>query len=325
MLNTQFNKASLVGIGFVLMYNIFSSIKEVVSGNLVQTLSPFLLVVITFGFAAIVFQIIALTKYRQEYNKPFHNLNTLIKVNLSTVGAWIGFFYGVKYLEPAIVSTLIAGIGPSIATIYQSTFRHTGVKNPIENYSSLGILSCSILLVWFSLTGRTAVETMNYIDISKGVSLTVISSICVVITTFYTKEFSSKGCSPITIMAHRFYLLIPVSLIAFFLTTTGPVSVVKELPIILYIAVFGATLPLLLLQYGIKLCEPVMVVTLLAIAPLFTYLFELADPRLEISILSGIFVLITTILCIISTLSSLKQSKRLELTSPKDNMEKTIP
>ncbi|MEH7036427.1 DMT family transporter [Priestia megaterium] len=322
MSNAQFNKAALLGISFVLIYNIFSSIKEVVSGHVVQTISPFLLVVLTFGFAAIVFQIIALTKYKSEYRKPFQNLPTLLKVNFSTVGAWIGFFYGVKYLEPAIVSTLIAGIGPAIATIYQRLFSSNKIKNNVESYASIGILFCSILLVWFSLTGMTSVESMNYIDITKGVALTVISSICVVVTTFYTKEFSSIGCSPITIMAHRFYLLIPISLMAFFLTNNQEVHIVKDLPVILYIAIFGATIPLLCLQYGIKLCQPIMVVTLLAIAPLFTYLFELADPRLELSIISGIFILLTTILCIISTLSSLKKEQ--ELTIPLEKSKKSL-
>lgn len=324
MLNAQFNKISLIGIGFVLIYNIFSSIKEVVSGHIVQTISPFLLVVLTFGFAAIVFQIIALLKYRDEYSKPFQDYSTLIKVNISTVGAWIGFFYGVKYLEPAIVSTLIAGIGPAIATIYQSFSKPNRIKNPIVNYTAIGILICSILLVWFSLTGMTSLESMNYIDITKGVILTFISSVCVVITTFYTKKLSGIGCSPITIMAHRFYLLIPVSLVAFFITNKQEVNIIEEAPIILYIAIFGATIPLLCLQYGIKYCKPVMVVTLLAVAPLFTYLFELADPRLELSLISGIFILVTTILCLISTVSSLKQEQQLEVNSLKKEQKVTI-
>ncbi|MER0469318.1 DMT family transporter [Bacillus cabrialesii subsp. cabrialesii] len=321
MSNIRFNRASLLGICFVLIYNIFSSIKEVVSGHIVQTISPFLLVVLTFGFAAIVFQIISLSKYKNEYRKPFQNRSTLIKVNLSTVGAWIGFFYGVKYLEPAIVSTLIAGIGPAIATIYQILFNSNKIKNDVESYTSVGILLCSILLVCFSLTGMTSLESMSYTDIIKGVALTVISSICVVVTTFYTKEFSSIGCSPITIMAHRFYLLIPISLIAFFLTNDQEVNIIKDLPIILYIAIFGATIPLLCLQYGIKLCQPAMVVTLLAIAPLFTYIFELADPRLKLSIISGIFILITTILCVISTLSSLKKEQEITISLENNNKE----
>ncbi|MGG0418678.1 DMT family transporter [Priestia aryabhattai] len=311
MLNVQFNKISLIGIGFVLIYNIFSSIKEVVSGHIVQSLSPFLLVFLTFSFAAIFFQIMAFMKYKDEYSRPFQDYSTLIKVNISTVGAWIGFFYGVKYLEPAIVSTLIAGIGPAVATIYQSFSKLNKIKNPIESYTAIGILICSILLVWFSLTGQTSVESMNYLNITKGVILTFISSICVVITTFYTKKFSSIGCSPITIMAHRFYLLIPVSLIAFVATNKQEVNIISNAPTILYIAIFGATIPLLCLQYGIKYCKPIMVVTLLAIAPLFTYLFELADPRLELSLISGLFILLTTILCVISTVSSLKKEKPL--------------
>jgi drug/metabolite transporter (DMT)-like permease len=314
VLNPMLKKSSLFGIGFVLIYNIFSSIKEVVSGNIVQTISPFLLVFLTFGLAAVFFQIIALMKYRDQYRQPLNDSPTLIRINVSTVGAWLGFFYGVKYLEPAIVSTLIAGIGPAVATIYQSFSRLNRIKNPVESYTAIGILICSLLLVWFSLTGRTSIESMNYINIIKGVTLTFVSSICVVITTFYTKKLSSKGCPPITIMAHRFYLLIPVSLIAFFITNKQEVHIINNIPVILYISIFGATIPLLCLQYGIKYCKPVMVVTLLAIAPLFTYLFEVADPRLELSLISGLLILLTTILCIISTVSSLKKEKKSDVT-----------
>ncbi|QWI78478.1 DMT family transporter (plasmid) [Bacillus mycoides] len=310
MSKVQYKRASLIGLGCVLIYNILSSIKEVVSGHLVQTLSPFLLVSMAFGFAFVFFQILSFSKYKNEYTKPFQDYSTLIKVNISTVGAWIGFFYGVKYLEPAIVSTLIAGIGPAIATVYQSFFVSKKNINPVENYSAIGILICSLLLVWVSLKGMTSVDSVNYVDITKGVILTVISSICVVITTFYTKRLSALGCSPMTIMAHRFYFLIPISIVAFFITNTQKVNIVENLPVIIYIAVFGATIPLLCLQYGIKYCTPIMVVTLLAIAPLFTYLFEIADPRLKLSLVSGGLIVLATVLCIISTLSSLKKENQ---------------
>ncbi|KFM95693.1 DMT family transporter [Bacillus clarus] len=315
MSKVQYKKASLIGVGFVLIYNILSSIKEVVSGHVVQTISPFLLVTMAFGFAFVFFQILSFFKYKNEYKKPFQDYSTLIKVNISTVGAWIGFFYGVKYLEPAIVSTLIAGIGPAIATIYQGFFASKRNINPVENYSAFGILICSILLVWISLNGMTSVNSVNYIDITKGVILTFISSVCVVITTFYTKKLSGLGCSPMTIMAHRFYLLIPISLIAFLITNTQKVNILENLPIIIYIAVFGATIPLLCLQYGIKYCTPIMVVTLLAIAPLFTFLFEIADPRLNLSPVSGGLITLTTAICIISTLSSLKKEKQISTPS----------
>ncbi|MDA1478023.1 DMT family transporter [Bacillus changyiensis] len=321
MLKVEFKKASLVGICFVLIYNIFSSIKEVVSGHLVQTLSPFLLVFLTFSFAFVFFQVFSFLKNKSEYSKPLQDYSTLIKVNISTVGAWLGFFYGVKYLEPAIVSTLIAGFGPAIATIYQSYSSSKKNVNPVESYSAIGILVCSIILVLISLNGMTSVKTSDAFDIIMGVSLTIISSICVVVTTFYTKKLSSLGCSPITIMAHRLYFLIPVSLIAFFATNTQKVSITGNIPIILYIAIFGATLPLLFLQYGIKYCTPIMVVTLLAIAPLFTFLFELADPRLNLSLFSLIFIVLSTALCVLSTVSSLKKEQQVDNDS---KMKKTI-
>ena len=58
--------------------------------------------------------------------------------------------------------------------------------------------------------------------------------------------------------------------------------------------------------------------TLLSVCPLFTFLFQLGDPRLHLSLVSGVFILLTTILSIISILVSLKEEKKLE-TSDIDN------
>ena len=225
MKRLSFKKASLMGIAFLLVYNILISLKEVVSGHIVQALSPFLLVFLTFTFCGIVFQIISLIKYRDIYFKPFSDFKTLVKVNISTVGAWVGFFYGVKYLEPAIVSTLAGGFGPAIATLFQSSLKPIKIKiHPIEKLSAIGILIRSVILSYISLTGMSSIKLLDAIDISKGIFLTLLSSVCVVITTYYTKRISDMGCSPPVIMAHRFYLLTPFSLIFFLLTNEQPIS-----------------------------------------------------------------------------------------------------
>ncbi|WP_051556547.1 hypothetical protein [Alkalihalobacterium bogoriense] len=109
------------------------------------------------------------------------------------------------------------------------------------------------------------------------------------------KKLSERGWNSTTILAHRFYIIVPVTLII--ATGNGSMKFVvfTDLIWIAVVTVFGVILPLYLLQLGIRVCEPFFVMISIAFIPVFTFFFQIFDTRVQWSTgtLIGILVLLT--------------------------------
>ncbi|MEK5040265.1 hypothetical protein [Sporosarcina sp. FSL K6-3457] len=104
-----------------------------------------------------------------------------------------------------------------------------------------------------------------------------------VLCTIYSKKLSNAGWTSSAILAHRFYGIIALS---FVMTYT--------------------ILPTFLLQKGIQYCEPFFVMMTICFIPVFTFTFQLFDPRIEWSTLSLIGILMLFILGVASIFSESK-------------------
>ena len=104
---------------------------------------------------------------------------------------------------------------------------------------------------------------------------------------------STTGVTTSSIMAHRFYILIPVAFFVAIYNEGFNQALIDNVPMLLVMAIFGVLVPLWFLQKGTKLLKPVIVLIIISMAPGYTYLIELLDPRLtpKIEVLLAITLL----------------------------------
>ena len=144
-----------------------------------------------------------------------------------------------------------------------------------------------------ALLGLSGVKVTNSTDFVYGITASVLCGLGAVLCTIYSKRLSNAGWTSSSILAHRFYGIIVIS----FLMTYDilPTYLMANIDWIILVTIFGVAVPTFLLQKGIQYCEPFVVMMSICFIPAFTFIFQLADPRIEWSTTSliGIIMLFT--------------------------------
>ncbi|MEN2978000.1 hypothetical protein P7L78_19795 [Tistrella bauzanensis] len=266
----------MLGIGAILAYNVTSAAKEVYAGHVLQTADPFVLITLCFGLVVVVFQILHRLERGGSRVQPgpvpaASVLRLFIVMNLTTTGAWLGLYFALRYLEPAVAGGLSGGVGPLAVLLWR---RWTG--RPIggdELLSGLGILAACLLLAWSATAGQGLVIDATPAQTLAGLASATAGGISATLASVWAKKLSGAGMSPVGIMAHRFYVL--VALAAVLALVLGRFALpLPDLGGVVIIGLFGVAAPLYALQVGIKYCRIFHVNIIIGLCPLFTLGFQ---------------------------------------------------
>jgi drug/metabolite transporter (DMT)-like permease len=293
----QVQKQVQLGILFVLVYDILSSLKAVYLGSLFQSLSPIVLAVYTFSLMAVFFWIVSsLCRHRSFPSHWRNDKKNLIAMNFSTTFSWLGFFCSLKYLEPSLASALTLAIGPTFSLFMGRYLRPGSPFDRLEKVAAFGLFLCVGAIAFTTWTGKSAVGTLAPHDVLVGFTCTMFCGFGVVGNTYFSKRLYEAGWAPSQIMAQRFYLLIAVGIL---LWPAGHACLPGSFLLgkIFAITVFGLIIPIYSLHLGIQQCEPITVSMILALAPFVTLIVQSFDRRLFLSTSS----LITTVVVILFT------------------------
>ncbi|WP_197361092.1 EamA/RhaT family transporter, partial [Streptomyces clavuligerus] len=285
-------RAALVGPLFVLGYCVINSLKSVLEGSLVQSLSPEFIVVNSFALAQ-AFYLLTLPDKRGLLADVRRCLSDVVMLNISTAVCWLAFLYAFTVLEPAVVNALINGLVPAITILLGFRLR-PGVKAlPLEIAAAAGMLAAMGFLLLAAFRGSSAIGEISGGALVFGVVVCVFASTSLSGITYYTKRLGEAGMTVRQILATRFVLLLvstPVLLVAREgYETYTPRNVLA----ILAISLVGVIVSIYLLQQGIMRTEPITVSMLFGTNLLITYIAQFLDPRLHQSgeTLVGVLVL----------------------------------
>lgn len=289
----------VIGAVAVFLAALLSAAKTVYVSSLVSHLTPAVLIVCTFIIAAGYFNIQAMitSKSRPDFILSWRDL---LLLNVCSAAAWIAFYFALKFIAPTIVSCLITGIGPLTALIMDRLIRNNRLWSLIDIVVGSGILAVTALL---SLSSVSATSNVSAAGIWAGLALSIISGIGLTGVTIYSKKLYSNNWSAVQVAAHRFYLLIVLSLVYAigFLSVAEITAWRSSIPAIVTIAVIGIIVPTMLIQFGIKQCAPVTVSTVLAMGPVLTCIAQVVDGRSPITTAASIAVSAITILVLLNT------------------------
>ncbi|WP_100399030.1 DMT family transporter [Bacillus sp. FJAT-44742] len=290
----------LIGTLFLIGSAVLTSINQVFYANQVQTISPFTFTFISFLITAVFFIVISKKKGGKVKKLDSQCKKNFIYLNLSTALAFMSFFYALKYVEPAIVSAIEMGVGPMFALVLAKAATPKVKTLRLDSTVAWGTLAGSLLLVWATFTGRSGLNFVPSSEFIFGVAASLLCGFGAVLAADYSKKLSVKGWGSSYILAHRFYFIIVASLVLSILEGDLGAHLSNHLLWIIIVSVLGVLLPLYMLQVGIKHCDTFFVMVSIAFVPIFTFVFQLLDPRIAWSNTTLIGILILTFFALLS-------------------------
>ncbi|MGE7958098.1 hypothetical protein ACQKQA_16205 [Pseudomonas sp. NPDC089530] len=308
-------RSLFLGITALMLVNVIDGLKEVYFGILLQSLDSVVVTFVLFAIAWPVFFLGYITRKRSEH--AMHRLTEkavpvrrcLLMLNISSAALWISFLLALKWVEPAIVSALIGGVG-IISTLALNKLLRPSAVMISADYIAAGIIAfASLYLGWASMDGRTAVkDELGGYQVLLGFSMMFVCGVAMALTSILSKVVADHGVSSRYLYAHRFYILLAITGLYTCFNPSKVAAVVNHLDALILLAFAGVILPLLLLQEGIKRCEPVTTESILAAAPLFTVIFQTVDSRLAFSVFSFVGIVL---ICLAATYNGYSHLSRL--------------
>ncbi|WP_241611771.1 EamA family transporter, partial [Rosenbergiella epipactidis] len=235
----------------------------------------------------------------------------ILILNITTAGSWVSFFFCIKYLEPAVASAIITGLSPLI-TIYISPLFFKKEPHEYKLFFILGITFSSILLAAVSFFEGKLTYNYSSSKILIGIIMAIVCSMFSILSNIFSRKLSDKGCLSSSIMAHRFYITVLITIIYSFMLS-GYTGIIDTLsPQIAILSIIGIIIPLWCLQYGIKSLPPAKVMVFISINPVFTFFFQFFDPRLSPSLTTFSSILLICFFSLAAELWGIKPKERIK-------------
>ncbi|MFF5996146.1 DMT family transporter [Lysinibacillus sp. KU-BSD001] len=292
--NVPKNRTYTVGVTALLLSALLTAASQVFYASRVQNVHPFLFTGISFFLTACYFSFFA--RNQKVAYKWQSSWQSLLKLNLSSVLAFMGFYFALKFIEPAIVSSLEMGLGPLFVIFLAFTQRRFIAK--VQWGIALGTLLACFLLIISIFNGYSGIQLNLSTNTTLGVIASVFCGLGAVLCTIYSKELSAGGWTSSMILTHRFYGIV---LLSFIFTYDILIDYIFDNVLwILLVTIAGVLIPMYLLQKGIQYCETFLVMMSLCFVPVFTFFFQLFDPRISWSTTTLVGVVLLFILGVFS-------------------------
>lgn len=276
-------KSNRFGSFFILIFVLICAIQDVYLGDFFQKENPLIVIVFTFTPAMILFLLTQKASFSEFRKQVKTNAKTIFFLNVTTLASLGGLYLALVYIEPAIVNMISFTLGPIIIAFF---WRFLRPQKPIffqEQIASLGIFLGLLILMIATLQGNSAIKNLSVKTALLGFGFSFLSAGGGIANTLLSKKLSEHHFSPSAIMAVRFQLLVFVGFLCLLSNHKIQTPIVTFLGMMALLSLMTVIIPLFLFQKGLETSEPITVSLLLASTPVFTYIFQLFDPRLHFS------------------------------------------
>lgn len=278
----------LLSIGWIglLIFALSQGVRDALFGNVFQSVSFFLVAVLTFGVSTILFCSVVAATRPSDFRKLASYPIKFIALNVTTALPWLSFFYGLTHLEPAVVATLYNGIGP-ITVLVLAALKYTDKaahSSTAELLCYLGIAVVLAALAFITLTDRSGMSDTHFE--TQVVALVVVSlgGIMITVSHMIARQFNDCGVGSNAVMGTRFLATLAIAIIAMmaFNETTEMPSPFELLTLTLMAFVL-ITVPISMLQLGVAGASPLAVNAMRALGPVSVFAVQQFDGRLQFS------------------------------------------
>lgn len=150
----------------------------------------------------------------------------------------------------------------------------------------MGTLIACFILIWAVISGNSGITSQMSSEMIIGIMASILCGIGAVFCSEYSRELNDRGWTSSMILSKRYIAIIVIS---FIFTYDLIISYfVENIIWILIVTVGGVLIPNYLLQKGIQYTNTFLVMMSLSFIPVFTFLFQLFDLRIQFSVVTTI-------------------------------------
>jgi drug/metabolite transporter (DMT)-like permease len=272
-----------IGAACVAIFVVGSAFRDVYLGDIFQSVSIFLVLVIAFGIATIAGLGVACVRGK-SLKFVLRRPSNVIMMNLGTAGAWICYFSALKWLDPSIVNTLFAGIGPFAVIALDVCRMSIAAPHPttvLQKALQLGVIGSLCALIWIVVTGRSGFQSAHPILSFGSAGLALLAGSLITVGHLYAKRLDECGASPEAILGTRFFALLIVACVA--IVHEGAATVIVPLAEMAYITGAATLLivaPVFFNQVGMAKISPLAARVMTAGGPVLVFALQQFDPRI---------------------------------------------
>jgi len=286
----------MTGPACVLAFVVLSAFRDVFFVDALKSAPFFAVALIAFATCTVAFLIAALIERQRTLRVVFADWHTFAAMNVFTAVPWLSYFNALRFLEPAIVNVLFAGVGPlTIIAMGAARWRivDPGAMTGVETICQAAMGVCLVALIAIAVMGLSAGEGGTTALI--GCIFAMISGGLITIATLYTKRLHDAGASAAAVVATRFLGIVVagVAAISFGAADARAAVITPATWLSLAPAAFLLmAVPIYLNQIAVKRASPVTVRVLLALGPVFLIALQTAVGGLALSgySLAGVLV-----------------------------------
>ena len=265
------------GVIFISGFVAAAALRDVYFAGLFQKHDFFLVALIAFSLAAVIFGLVTLAGPRGQGRALIGAWRECVWANLGTAAAWLSFFQALSLLEPSITITLHSGIG-SVFLMGLGLLGLSGGARPgrAEALFTAGVFLSLAVLAAVVMAGLSGAPRRS------GITLALASGVFIALATDFTKRMNDQGVRPETVLAVRFIAAIAACIGALWWRGggLGDGASLGGLAAASLVLMVG---PLYLLQLGIARTSALSAWIILALGPCLTFAAQYLDDRLSLS------------------------------------------
>lgn len=265
------NRAYAVGALCVATYIAVAAVREVFFAVSLRAMNIYVLIAFVFSLTSVFFMTLQGRNIGPLLTRARSHARDLIYINLTTAVAWFSFIVSLLFIEPAVATSIIAGLGPLATLFIGSVMLRNAPIRRLDVVCAVGTVASVLLLGYVTIAGKSAVKVDSTLLAAVGLLGAIVSGSASAANNVVAKRLSLSGFSAREVMALRFYLLIAGALVWIGVKDVPFAISSQDILMIAAISFFGISIPLYLLQIGIARIDVHSTALIIAAGPLITY------------------------------------------------------
>jgi drug/metabolite transporter (DMT)-like permease len=276
--------ADLSGPLLVLSFCLSQALRDVYFAGVFQSIGPFSALVLTAALATGIFGALTVIRTPGDVAKLVGHRATVLGMNATTAVAWIGYFYGLTHLEPAIVNTLHAGVAPLTVIALSAAGMRPAERAPVGSFERgcyAGMALALAGLWWVVLSGRSGLPAPNAATALGALAALLVGGVSITVSLLYGKRLSDHGVGAEAVTAVRYVMAGALAAAAEALRARPwEVGGLRELGTLALAATALVVLPAFVLQAGLARTPPLTAHVIRALGPVCIFAVEQLDGRI---------------------------------------------
>ena len=286
---------SQIGVLCLFLFAVSQGLRDAFFGNIFQSVSFLFVATLAFGLSCLVFISFSALRRPQDFMQLVASPGAFIGLNLTTAMAWLGFFYGLRHLEPAVVATLYNGVG-SLVVLGVAKAGWTAAQTEASRAEWLCFLGMAVTLSALAvvvLTYHSGMPGNSFAPQVLALAVVIGAGIMITLGHLISRWFNDAGIHADAVLGARFILTFgAAAVLEMVLGTSSTRPAFGALPFFAVAAFLLIVTPSLLVQIGVSRSSPLAVNVFRALGPVFVFAVQQLDGRLRFSR--------ATLICIVS-------------------------